>query len=227
VSTRAVVFDFYGTLAPGRSVAAQVVARTAQAEALGVDPARFDAELTATVDERFRGAGGDVAGSLRWLAHRLGAEPSGSALNAAAAVRLASERAFGEPRPEAVAVLRALRDRGLRIGVVSDCSAELPVYFAQLPIAPLVDVAVFSFTTGHRKPEPENYLTCCARLEVEPGECVYVGDGGSDELAGARAVGLRAVHLDVVDEADSLVYGRHLAWDGEVVNSLAAVLERI
>jgi len=35
------------------------------------------------------------------------------------------------------------------------------------------------------------------------------------------------VHLDVRDEADSLVYGRHLTWDGEVVNSLAAVLERI
>ena len=101
------------------------------------------------------------------------------------------------------------------------------MYFPQLPIAPLVDATVFSFVTGHRKPEPENYLACCAHLEVAPGDCVYVGDGGSDELAGASAVGMRAVHLDVRDEADSLVYGRHLAWDGEVVNSLAAVLERI
>ena len=227
MTTRAVVFDFYGTLAPGRSVAAQRTARTAQAEALGVDPAHFDDELTATVDERFRGAGADVAGSLRWLAHRLGADPSASAVSAAAAVRLAGERAFGEPRPEAVAVLSALRERGLRIGVVSDCSAELPVYFPQLPIAPLVDAAVFSFVTGHRKPEPENYLACCAELDVEPGDCVYVGDGGSNELVGARAVGMRAVHLAVRDEAGALVYGRQLAWDGEVVNSLAAVLERI
>ena len=227
MTTRAVVFDFYGTLAPGRSVAAQRTARTAQAEALGVDPAHFDDELTATVDERFRGAGGDVAGSLRWLAHRLGADPSASSVSAAAAVRIATERTFGEPRPEATAVLSALRDRGLRIGVVSDCSAELPAYFPQLPIAPLVDAAVFSFVTGHRKPEPENYLACCAELDVEPGDCVYVGDGGSNELVGARAVGMRAVHLAVRDEAGALVYGRQLAWDGEVVNSLAAVLERI
>jgi putative hydrolase of the HAD superfamily len=221
---KAVVFDYYGTLAPGRSVAAQVASRTAQAEALGVDPELFDAELTATVDARFRGAGGDVAGSLRWLATRLGASPSDAAVARAAEVRLAAERRFGDPRPDAVDVLRALKERGLLVGIVSDCSAELPVYFPTLPIAPYVDAVVLSFVTGHRKPEPENYLACCAELGVEPGECLYVGDGGSNELAGARAVGMRAVHLAVPDEAAALVYGRHLQWDGEVVNSLAGVL---
>jgi putative hydrolase of the HAD superfamily len=224
VRLQAVVFDFYGTLAPGRSVAAQVEARAAQAEALGVDPRRFDAELTATVDERFRGAGGDVSGSLRWLARRLGADPDPAAVAAAAGVRLTVERGFGEPRREAVDVVRALKQRGLRVGVVSDCSAELPAYFAALPIAPYVDAAVFSFVTGHRKPEPHNYLACCARLGVEPGACLYVGDGGSNELAGARAVGMRAVHLAVPEEVNSLVYGRHREWDGETVDSLAGVL---
>jgi putative hydrolase of the HAD superfamily len=221
---KAVVFDYYGTLAPGRSVAAQVASRTSQAQALGVDPARFDAELTATVDARFRGAGGDVAGSLRWMAGRLGVSPSEAAVARAAEVRLAAERRFGEPRPEAVAVLRSLKERGLLVGVVSDCSAELPVYFPTLPIAPYVDAAVLSFVTGSRKPEPENYLACCAELDVTPADCLYVGDGGSDELAGARAVGMRAVHLAVPDEAAALVYGRHLEWDGDVVDSLAGVL---
>ncbi len=217
------LFDFYGTLAPGRSIAAQVAARTAQAEALGVDPDAFDAQLTATVDERFRGAGGDVEGSLRWLARRLGADPTPEQVRRAAEVRLAGERSFGEPRPDAVEVLRALRDQGVRIGVVSDCSAELPVYFPALPIAPYVDAAVLSFVTGHRKPEPDNYLACCEALGVEPADGLYVGDGGSDELAGARRVGLRAVHLAVPGEQESLVYGRHRAWDGEVITSLAEV----
>ena len=227
MSVRAVVFDFYGTLAPGRSVAAQAAARAAQAEALGVDAERFDVELTSTVDERFRGAGGDVAGSLRWLARRLGVEPSADAVERAAQVRLVTERQFGEPRSDAAPVLRALKDRGLLVGIVSDCSAELPVYFPSLPIAPYVDAAVFSFLTGRRKPEPENYLACCAALGVEPSECLYVGDGGSDELAGARAVGMRPVHLAVPAEAEALVYGRHLAWDGEVVGSLADVLRLV
>lgn len=224
MSVAAVVFDFYGTLTPGRSVTAQASARADQARALGVDPVAFDVELTTTVDERFRGAGGDVAGSLRWLANRLGIEPEPAALEQAASVRFAVERSFGEPRPEAVDVLRSLHEQGLRIGIVSDCSAELPLYFPVLGIAPYVDAAVFSFVTGHRKPEPENYLTCCAELGVRPGDCIYVGDGGSDELAGARAVGMRPVHLAVPGEAEALVYGRHLDWDGDVVTSLRDVL---
>lgn len=224
MTVRAVVFDFYGTLAPGRSTAEQVAARSSQAAALGVDPARFDAELSATTDERFRGAGGDLDGSLRWVAARLGATPRDDQLAACVAVRRATERRFGEPRPEAEPVLRALRSRGLRVGVISDCSAELPEYFPDLPIAPYVDAAVFSFVTGHRKPDPSNYLDCCATLGVPPESCLYVGDGGSNELAGARSVGMRAVHLDVEAERGGPVYGRHASWDGEVITSLTDVL---
>ena len=224
VNLRAVVFDFYGTLAPGRSAAAQVVARTEQAVALGVDPAEFDAELNATMDERFRGAGGSLIGQMAWVARRLGVEPGPDALAAAVAVRLKHEGLFAVPRPDAEPVLRTLHERGLRIGVVSDCSAELPAHFADLPIARYVDAPVFSFVTGHRKPAPENYLACCAALEVEPADCLYVGDGGSNELAGARSVGMRAVHLSIEAEAGGPVYEKHTRWDGEVVSSLSAVL---
>ncbi len=225
VHVAAVVFDFYGTLAPGRSDAEQARARAAQARALGVAQAPFDAELTATVYARFEGAGGSVAGQLAWVAQRIGADPAPAALAQAAEVRLAAERGFGEPRPEALPLLRTLHDRGLPIGLISDCSAELPAYFADLPIAPYVDVAVFSFVTGHRKPAPENYLECSARLGVAPAQCLYVGDGGSNELAGARAVGMRPVHLAVAAEAGGVVYGRHAAWDGETITSLTQLLD--
>ena len=220
---RAVVFDFYGTLAPGRAPQEQWAAREQQAAALGVDVEAFDAVLTETYRERFAGAGGSIDGSLRWVCERLGVEVDDARLAHAAAVRLATERGFGEPRPEATDVLGAVRADGLRVGLISDCSAELPEYFADLPIAPLVDVPVFSFVTGHTKPAPENYLACSAALGVEPGECVYVGDGGSDELAGATAVGMHAVHLAVPGERGGLVYGRHAAWDGDVVTALSQV----
>jgi putative hydrolase of the HAD superfamily len=223
VSWHAVVFDFYGTLAPGRSVTEQVKARTEQAAALGIDPDRFDAELNDTMDERFRGVGGSVCGQLAWVARRLGVDPTPDALRPATAVRLKHERRFGTPRPDAEPVLRELHKRGLRVGVVSDCSAELPEYFAELPIARYVDAPVFSFVTGHRKPAPDNYLACCAGLGVAAAECIYVGDGGSNELSGARARGLRAVHHNVTAEADSPGYEKHSAWDGEVVTSLTEV----
>ncbi len=222
---RAVVLDFYGTLAPGRSTAQQVSARAAQAEALGVDQGLLDAELSATVDERFRGAGGTVAGSLAWVARRIGADPDPATLQRAAEVRLAAERSFGEPRPDAVAVLSAVRERGLAVGVVSDCSAELPLYFPELPIAPLVDSAVFSFVLGVRKPDPRIFTACCTALDVAPDECLYVGDGGSDELAGATAIGMHAVHLDVPGEDHGVVYGRHASWDGPRISALPQLVE--
>ena len=224
-SFRAVVLDFYGTLTPGRSTAQQLAARAAQAEALGVDQALLDAELSASVDERFRGAGGSVAGSLAWVAQRLGAEPDPTMLRRAAEVRLATERTFGEPRPEAVPVLSAVRERGLAVGVVSDCSAELPLYFPELPIAPLVDAAVFSFVLGVRKPDARIFTACCTALGGPPDECLYVGDGGSDELAGATAVGMHAVHLDVPGEDNGVVYGRHASWDGARISALPQLLE--
>jgi putative hydrolase of the HAD superfamily len=224
---RAVVLDFYGTLAPGRSAEQQAAARAAQADALGVDQALLDAELSATVDERFRGAGGSVAGSLAWVAHRLGVDPDPARLRRAAEVRLATERSFGEPRPDAVAVLSAVRERGLAVGVVSDCSAELPRYFADLPIAPLVDAAVFSFVLGVRKPDPRIFAACCTALGVAADECLYVGDGGSDELAGATAVGMHAVHLEVPGEEHGVVYGRHAGWDGARISALPQLLDLV
>ncbi|WP_375487374.1 HAD family hydrolase [uncultured Jatrophihabitans sp.] len=220
---RAVVFDFYGTLTTGRSDAEQARARAEQADALGVDAARLDAEMTATVDERFTGAGGTVEGSLAWVCARIGARPTPDQLAEAARLRLAAEQGFGRPRPDAVPVLTALHEAGLRIGLVSDCSAELPRYFGELPVAPFVDAAVFSFVLGVKKPAAAIFLACCEALGVAPEECLYVGDGGSNELVGAREVGMRAVHLAVPGEISGVVYGRHASWDGEVVTSLSDV----
>lgn len=214
------MFDFFGTLTPGRKSGTQAAARRAQATALGVDPFTYDRMLSETYRERFRGATGDVIGSLAWAAARLGVTPNDQALADAARVRLQTERVFAEVRDEVVPLLGRLRAAGLRIGVISDCTAELPVVFPELPVAACVDAAVFSCLTGQVKPDPSNYLLCCERLRVVPERCVYVGDGGSDELAGARQVGMHPVHLDVADERGGVVYGRHEAWVGEVIGGL-------
>lgn len=223
----AVVFDYYGTLAPGRDPLFQRAARAEQAAALDVDVEAYDAMLTATHRERFGGVGGTLEGSMRWMLEQLGVDREEAVVRQAAQIRLASERRFGEPRPEAEPTLRALHGRGLRIGVISDCSAELPLYFGELPLARWVDTAVFSFVTGHCKPAPENYLAACAALGVEPADALYVGDGASNELHGARAVGMRPVHLAVPDEADAVAYGRHESWDGETIAGLKDVLDLV
>ena len=55
---------------------------------------------------------------------------------------------------------------------------------------------------GFLKPHPETYRVACERLGIAPGECLYVGDGGDNELTGAAAAGLHAVLIETVARTD-------------------------
>lgn len=223
-AVRAVVFDFYGTLAPGSSLAQRAASRIAVADSLGCDRDRFDAVVRKSFTERATGRTGDAVATMAWLAARCGVEVSERQAREAYRRRLEAERVFMAPRPEAVEVLAALRRRGIRLGVLSDCTHELAELWPQLPFAPLVDAAAFSVHTGVRKPAAVTYQGVCARLDVTPQDCLYVGDGGSNELSGARAAGLRAVQLCGPEFADCHTYDAEHGWTGEVITDLREVV---
>jgi putative hydrolase of the HAD superfamily len=129
------------------------------------------------------------------LASRLGVRLTDEQLDAVTQVRRAVQASMFALRPEALPVLSGLQDRGLKIGLVSDCTSELPDAWPRLPLAALVDAPVFSCVEGTRKPDPRLFLTVAAGLATDPGECLYIGDGGGNELTGASAVGMRAALL--------------------------------
>lgn len=132
------------------------------------------------------------------------------------------------PRPDVVPTLTALRSRGHKIGLVSDCTWEIPECWPRTPMAPLVDAAVFSCSARLKKPDPRIYALICEKLAVEPRRCLYVGDGGSDELAGARRAGMDAALICVPSET-SVVMARTWAqqWDGPRILNVSQVLELI
>ena len=76
-----------------------------------------------------------------------------------------------------------------RAAAIRALSGERP----SSPLAPHFGFAAFSCHVGHAKPAPEIFLACLSKLEVAPAECVFVGDGGSDELAAAGRLGITAV----------------------------------
>jgi putative hydrolase of the HAD superfamily len=87
-------------------------------------------------------------------------------------------------------------------------------------LAALIDVAAFSCSVGMAKPDQRIYLSACEALSVAPAECVYVGDGGDDELQGALEVGMTPVLLRVESEIaeDGLPSGA-ASWEGPVIES--------
>jgi putative hydrolase of the HAD superfamily len=66
------------------------------------------------------------------------------------------------------------------------------------PLAGLFNVEVFSCEVGMVKPEPEIYEHALTRIGLSAEDCLFVGDGGSNELEGARAVGLKTVFVSGV-----------------------------
>jgi putative hydrolase of the HAD superfamily len=221
----AVVFDFFGTLTPisPEEVWAGNAARLAAV--MGVPAADLARLLGQTFPERISGALGDVRQTMQALAARLGADLSAEQLGEAARVRREVQESMFGLRPEALPVIRALRERGLRIGLVSDCTSELPDAWPRLPVAPLVDAPVFSCVERTRKPDPRLFRTVAARLAADPAGCLYVGDGGGDELSGATALGMRAVLLAGPDWHLDSDRERTLGWSGLRISSLTELLD--
>jgi putative hydrolase of the HAD superfamily len=220
----AVVFDFYGTLTPVSPAGAWAEHTSQLAAVLGVGPDDLLRVLDESYPERFTGALGGVRPTLQTLAARMGAHPSGEQLDEATRLRQAIQETLLTLRPEALPVISELRAGGLRIGLVSDCTSELPSAWPRLPLAPLVDAPVFSCVEGARKPDPRLFHAAADRLGVDPAACLYVGDGGGRELTGSSAVGMRAVLLAGPDWPGHRVYDRERDWSGPRISSLTDLL---
>jgi putative hydrolase of the HAD superfamily len=218
---RATLFDFFGTLTQSvqRGPLHAEIAR-----ALGCAPDVVVGILDRSFRARARGLFGCAEATLRWVSEQAGGNPSDARLRFAKAARVEALRFDTRLRPEAEETLHALKVRGVRTAVISDCTHELPAFLPELPIAPLLDASVFSVEVGRCKPDPLLYLTACEQLGVAPEECLYIGDGGGQELSGAEAVGMTAVRLDAPDLVDHLVFDADAGFTGATIASLDEVL---
>lgn len=196
------------------------------AAALEVAAAEYARGYAETYRRQEEGAFVDVEAALIHIGRILTRTWSPERTAAAAAVRIAFTRRFlSRPRPGTARPLRRLRAAGYRIGLITNCPPEVALVWPATPLATLVDVPVFSCVEGIRKPDPRIYRMTCARLGVPPEACLYVGDGGSRELSGALAVGMRPLLLRPADEvaADREWFG-HETWAGETISSLPELL---
>jgi HAD superfamily hydrolase (TIGR01662 family) len=91
-------------------------------------------------------------------------------------------------------VLAYLRERGLKIGLVSNTSRDLDAFVRHHALD--VDAWVSSRVHGKVKPSPTIFKAVLEELGVEPQAAVMVGDSPDDDVAGAEAVGIRAFLLD-------------------------------
>jgi putative hydrolase of the HAD superfamily len=81
-----------------------------------------------------------------------------------------------EAFPDTLPTLKAVRDRGLRVGIVSDTGFDLRPAMDRLGLTPFVDTVVMSFEYGVCKPAATVFLTACDQMRVRPDRALMVGD---------------------------------------------------
>jgi putative hydrolase of the HAD superfamily len=207
VKIRAVIFDLGDTLwrvDSSGEVEAYSRVRQALAEALGEgvpDERTLRSAVVAAFSQETR----------EWLAGKLEQPPVEEVFGRAfaslgldvpdALLRRMGDLAISEAiryevDPETPQVLRALKERGLRLGAVSNTFQSrqpLERSLAEHGLLPYLDTLVISSEVGLGKPHPAIFQAALKSLQVSPSEAVFVGDIAWGDVKGAKDVGMRAV----------------------------------
>ena len=210
---RAVLFDFYDTLAHVDG-AAILAGRREIARRAGVDEAAMAALWRDSAQERMLGTLGGLEEQIGAMLRQLGRPAAPPLLRELAAVDRDSWRAAVTLYPEARPCLHALKQAGYQLGVLSNCSCQAGYVIEEAGLDDLCDTLVLSFRLGLAKPQPEIYLHACSALDVSPRETVFVADGAFGELDAAQALGIVAVLIE--QERQSRAYGASERWDHRV-----------
>ncbi|HEY7266105.1 MAG TPA: HAD-IA family hydrolase [Solirubrobacterales bacterium] len=122
-----------------------------------------------------------------------------------------------EAYPDAAPALRELRDRGTRLVAVSNWDCSLPAVLDRVGLRELLDGVVSSAGAGARKPDPAIFASALELAGCGPEEALHVGDTREEDIAGARAAGIRALLIDRTGDGGDIASLReireHLADD--------------
>jgi putative hydrolase of the HAD superfamily len=198
---RAVLFDVDFTLCrPGPELGPEGYAALGREYGLELDPARYDEARLAAIEDlrqhpeldhdeeiwvRFtedivQGMGGGSGATVGEIAMQI--------------VRRWEQAAQFELYDDVLPVLAELRASGLKLGLVSNTSRDLAAFVRHFALD--VDAWIASGSYGKVKPSPLIFRAALELVGCEPEDALMVGDSPRDDVAGARAVGMRALLLD-------------------------------
>jgi putative hydrolase of the HAD superfamily len=199
----AVIFDWGGTLAEFIDAEMLDMWRLAARHLAPDREEEVAARLTQIEDAYWEATtthqeSGTLAGLLAAASEALGLDVAEAVLEEAAVLYLDTWTPHIRHDPEAAPTLRALRERGLRIGLLSNTHwprAFHEHFLERDGLVELIDARLYTSEMTHMKPHPSVFRAALDAVGVEdPGRAVFVGDRLLDDIAGAKSAGLRGVH---------------------------------
>lgn len=222
---KAVVFDLFGTLIDMFPLPEYHSTLSEMASILVVSSEDFTHLWLKTVNERFTGAFPTLESNIEHICQVIGKSLKDSQITEAVRIRCEFTRRMFKPRPDTIETLIQFKKAGYKIGLVSDCSSEVPDLWPKTPFVSLVDAPVFSCAVGFTKPDRRIYRLVCKRLAVVPQDCLYIGDGGSNELTGASQMGMHTVLIRApYDDGYDSYRPDAKRWQGPVISRLKDAL---
>jgi putative hydrolase of the HAD superfamily len=225
---KAVLFDLFHTLAcvPPPAIAGELPV----SEILGGSGKEWQRRYyEEDVLGRCLGRVCDAMEAMRLVTHSI--DPAVAEERILAAVKSRQRRfemGLVEIESATLAALDRLRAAGIRTALVSDAGADDVESWERSPLRTRLDAIVFSYRMGFRKPDARIYEHALDSIGVRPDEAIFVGDGGSDEHRGARAVGMSTVlvtRLLAVWSPESIEQRRmHADWEFEDVPAFVNAL---
>jgi putative hydrolase of the HAD superfamily len=191
VEVKAVLLDGMGTLLRLDPPAPALAAR------LGVDLETAERAFRAEVDyylaHQLEGSDASALADLRRrsadvMAKEAGVDPAGALDALMGSLRF---EAFDDVAP----TLMDLRERRLRLVVVSNWDWSLSDVLGGLGLLPLLDAVITSAEVGAQKPDPAIFAAGLAAAGCSAEEAVHVGDSVDNDVEGARAAGIRPLLL--------------------------------
>ncbi len=200
---RAVIFDWRGTLVTTLSTAEWV------SSALGRAGRSRDAAAVTEVADRLRGVQDRIDDPLMDVdarmhrAHLLSAFADAGLDDALAGALydVESDTAHNRFAADVAPTLTALKERGLRVGVLSDVHVDVRPAFEAAGLSGLVDAFTLSFEHGVVKPDPAAFAIALEALGAAPDQTLMVGDRSVPD-GGAVEAGLTVLLLPPLRSAD-------------------------
>ncbi|MEK7352908.1 MAG: HAD family hydrolase [Chloroflexota bacterium] len=226
VKYEAVIFDLFGTLVKNfkRQEYDQVNAK--MAELLNIPFSEFWNLVAETGHGYYLGHYQLFEDNLEEICKRWGEKSDTDRINQAAQHHYEFVRGVIVPSKEVLDSLENMKKQGLRIGLITNCGAAVPILWEQSPLGRLIDIAVFSCEEHVMKPDIAIYQATALRLNVQPEACIYVGDGSYNELTNAAAAGmfpiLKRTELDdVYDNQRPEVEN----WSGLAIDEISELMD--
>ena len=195
MTIQAVIFDWGGTLTPWHTIdGLQLWSSVCASYFAAGEAARYAAALHATEAALW---GESVASQRSATIAQLFKQAGVPASEQLLATYVSAWEPHTFTDPDVPPLFRDLRDRGIRIGVLSNTMwprAWHEDVFRRDGVLELIDGAVYTSEIDWTKPHPEAFQAAMTSIGVsDPASCVFVGDRPYDDVHGAKSVGMRAV----------------------------------